>query len=68
MLFVTKKESDLYFYITDYLKKNQAQPSVQNMADEFKVETSTIYGRLKRLERKGYLEFTGLARSLYLKK
>lgn len=68
MVFVTKKESELYHYITEYLKLNKAQPSVQNMSDHFKVETSTIYGRLKRLERKGYLEFTGLARSLFLKK
>lgn len=54
---LTEKEYETYMFLIDYIKENGYAPSYQEIAEEFGLKsTSTVYERMKKLERKGKIE------------
>ena len=54
---LTEKEYETYMFLIDYIKENGYAPSYQEIAEELSLKsTSTVYERMKQLERKGKIE------------
>lgn len=54
---LTEKEYETYMFLIDYIKENGYVPSYQEIAEEFGLKsTSTVYERMRKLERKGKIE------------
>ena len=54
---LTQLERRVYHYMIDFLAENTYQPSIREIAKQFKIKsTKTVSDLLHALERKGYIE------------
>lgn len=60
----TKKQLAVLTYIKLCIKSNNYQPTVDEMAQYFKMTVQAICDKLKALEKKGYIKQTGKARAI----
>jgi len=53
---LTKKKKQILDYIKRYIKKHDYSPSLEEMAEHFKLVVSTIHQHIDELKRDGYLD------------
>jgi len=53
---LTKKKKQILDYIKRYIKKHDYSPSLEEMAEHFKLAISTIHQHIEELKRDGYLD------------
>ena len=63
---LTEKQREILNFIEDFQDRAGMPPTVQEIADHFKVKSSTIFAHLRALQRKNQLERSSKARSISL--
>jgi len=53
---LTKKKKQIFEYIKKYIKRHDYSPSLEEMAEYFKLAISTIHQHIDELKRDGYLD------------
>jgi len=65
---LTEKQKDILEFIEDFMEKEVMAPTVYEIADFFKIKTSTVFAHLRALQRKNQLNRSSKARSISLMK
>ena len=53
---LTAKQQRVYEYLTEFTRRNGYSPSVREICDDLELSsTSTVFGHLETLEKKGYI-------------
>ncbi len=65
---LTEKQKDILDFIEDFIEKEGMAPTVYEIADFFKIKTSTVFAHLRSLQRKNHLTRSSKARSISLMK
>ena len=55
---LTAKQKNILDYIEDFIEQEGMAPTVYEIADFFKIKTSTVFAHLRALQRKSHI--TGL--------
>jgi repressor LexA len=64
---LTEKQRKMLDFIEDFMGSAAMAPTVYEIADHFKIKTSTVFAHLRALQRKNYLTRSSKARSIALK-
>ncbi|MFA7230113.1 MAG: transcriptional repressor LexA [Victivallaceae bacterium] len=65
---LTEKQKNILNFIEDFQDKEEMAPTVYEIAEFFKIKTSTVFAHLKALQRKKQLARSGKARSISLQR
>ena len=65
---LTEKQRRMLDFIEDFMSASSMAPTVYEIADNFKIKTSTVFAHLRALQRKSYLTRSSKARSISLTK
>lgn len=65
---LTEKQKDILDFIEDFIEQEGMAPTVYEIADFFKIKTSTVFAHLRSLQRKNHLTRSSKARSISLMK
>lgn len=65
---LTEKQRKMLEFIEDFMNKSSMAPTVYEIADNFKIKTSTVFAHLRALQRKNHLTRSSKARSISLTK
>ena len=68
MKVLTDKQKDILEFIEDFMEREVMAPTVYEIADFFKIKTSTVFAHLRALQRKNQLNRSSKARSISLLK
>ena len=63
---LTDKQRAILDFIEDFMEKEVMAPTVYEIADHFKIKTSTVFAHLRSLQRKKFLARSSKARSISL--
>lgn len=63
---LTEKQKNILEFIEDFLDREGMAPTVYEIADNFKIKTSTVFAHLRALQRKKQLSRSSKARSISL--
>jgi len=65
---LTDKQRKILDFIEEFMDDNSMAPTVYEIADNFKIKTSTVFAHLRALQRKKFLTRSSKARSISLNK
>lgn len=65
---LTDKQRQMLNYIEDFMNSVGMAPTVYEIADHFKIKTSTVFAHLRALQKKNFLSRSSKARSIALLK
>ncbi len=65
---LTDKQRNILAFIEDFMSRNTMAPTVYEIADNFKIKTSTVFAHLRALQKKKFLTRSSKARSLSITK
>ena len=65
---LTDKQKNILDFIEEFMEKESMAPTVYEIADFFKIKTSTVFAHLRALQRKNQLNRSSKARSISLMK
>ena len=65
---LTEKQRNILNFIEDFMEVNVMAPTVYEIAEHFKIKTSTVFAHLRSLQKKSYLTRSSKARSINLMK
>ena len=65
---LTDKQRNMLEFIEEFMDSSSMAPTVYEIADNFKIKTSTVFAHLRALQRKNYLTRSSKARSISLNK
>lgn len=63
---LTQKQRDMLDFIEKFSSREGMSPTVYEIADYFKIKTSTVFAHIKALSKKGFLSRSSKARSITL--
>lgn len=63
---LTDKQRAMLDFIEEFMDSKGMAPTVYEIAEHFKIKTSTVFAHLRSLQRKGYLTRSSKARSISL--
>lgn len=64
---LTDKQRNILDFIENFSERQGMSPTVYEIADHFKIKTSTVFAHIKALQRKKYLTRSSKARSISLR-
>lgn len=65
---LTDKQRKMLDFIESFQERESMSPTVYEIADYFKIKTSTVFAHIRALQRKGYLSRSSKARSISIMK
>ena len=65
---LTDKQRKMLDFIESFQERECMSPTVYEIADYFKIKTSTVFAHIRALQRKGYLSRSSKARSISIMK
>lgn len=65
---LTSKQRNILDYIEEFMNSVGMAPTVYEIADHFKIKTSTVFAHIRALQKKSYLSRSSKARSIALTK
>lgn len=65
---LTDKQRKMLDFIESFQERENMSPTVYEIADYFKIKTSTVFAHIRALQRKGYLSRSSKARSISIMK
>lgn len=63
---LTEKQRNILNFIEDFMEVNIMAPTVYEIAEHFKIKTSTVFAHLRSLQKKNYMTRSSKARSINL--
>ena len=63
---LTEKQRNILNFIEDFMEVNVMAPTVYEIAEHFKIKTSTVFAHLRSLQKKNYMTRSSKARSISL--
>ena len=63
---LTEKQRNILNFIEDFMEVNIMAPTVYEIAEHFKIKTSTVFAHLRSLQKKNYMTRSSKARSISL--
>ena len=60
------KQAEILMLIVEYFKRNMYQPDYRELAAMLGITKHAVFCRLEGLRKKGYIEKTGQARSVFI--
>lgn len=63
---LTQKQKDILDFIDDFMEKQGMAPTIYEIAEHFKIKTSTVFAHIRALQKKSCLTRSSKARSICL--